>query len=174
MREFCKAVRKTSKVLFKNKSQNIGGKLSVAADESTWFSAVPLRTVKKLLNFRICIHCVQQVYLGYNHNKSLHCWRITCLSSREGEGEKWNLLFTTSVHNMRKLWEMYPNYIIVGHLRLILVVHPDELDRELKVTSVVVYMLQAGQHFLNHRYRTRCRLWFITWYEQKYGRWTRK
>ena len=35
-------------------------------------------------NFLIWRHSKEQVYLGYNHNKSQHRVRITCLISREG------------------------------------------------------------------------------------------
>ena len=46
-------------------------------------------------NFSIWGHGVEQVYLGYKHNKSQHRVRITCFSSKAGEGEKGNLLFTS-------------------------------------------------------------------------------
>ena len=44
--------------------------------------------------FSILRHSVEQVYLGYNYDKSQNRVRIPCLSSRAGEGEKGNFLFT--------------------------------------------------------------------------------
>ena len=45
-------------------------------------------------NLSIWLHCVEQVSLVYNHNKSQHRVRLMCLSSRGGEGEKGNLFVT--------------------------------------------------------------------------------
>ena len=58
--------------------------------------------------FSIWRHRVEQVFLGYNQNKSQHRVCITCLSSRAGEGEKGPFclhLRTTSVHNLRNFFE---------------------------------------------------------------------
>ena len=55
-------------------------------------------------NFSIWPHSEEQVYLGYNHNKSQHRVRIACLSSRGGrvwKGIFCLLLSPTSVHNLR-------------------------------------------------------------------------
>ena len=43
-------------------------------------------TIHRMI-FSIWRHSIEQVYFGYNQNKSQHCVRISCLSIRVGEGE---------------------------------------------------------------------------------------
>ena len=54
----------------------------------------PKNTVVRI-NFSICSHSVEQVYLGYNRYKVKLCRRITSISSRGWEGENEILLFTS-------------------------------------------------------------------------------
>ena len=96
------------------------------------------RHVRKT-NFSIWRHSVEQVYLGYNHNKSQHRVYITRLSSRRDEGEKGNLLFTfqpiLSLHVFCLQEEC--EQACVKH-------HQDDLDKEITENVAANATLESG------------------------------
>ena len=62
--------------------------------------------------FLLWRHTVEQVYLGYNHNKSQHCVRIPCFSSREERKVRKGTFCLLPYTICIIFWENYPMFTI--------------------------------------------------------------
>ena len=76
-------------------------------------------------DFSIWRHIVEQVYLGYNHNKSQQVVRHTCLCSREGNGVKDNFFVYILAQRLYTicviLWEIYPIFTILDPVDIVFI-----------------------------------------------------